>query len=93
MVGAGVTQNSKKKANNSSDIVANFHSSSCMSQIELNLIFQQCNELLIDITENKSKESRAKLLKLFDEVEMQDRDEHYPDIFKELFKELCERPG
>ena len=70
MVGAGVTRSSKKKVNNSSDIVANFHQSSSISQVELDSVFHKCNELLKDIKENDSEESRTKLEKLFDKVEM-----------------------
>ena len=49
MVGAGVTKSSKKKVNNSSDIVANFHQSSSISQVELDSVFHECNDLLKDI--------------------------------------------
>jgi hypothetical protein len=70
MVAAGVTKSSKKKVNNSSDIVANFHQSSSISKVELDSVFHECNRLLKDIKENKSEQSKTKLERLFDKVEM-----------------------
>ena len=69
MVGAGVAKSSKKKVNNSSDIVANFHHNSSISQVELSSVFHECNELLEDFKKTNSEESRNKLIKLFDRVE------------------------
>ena len=69
MVGAGVAKSSKKKVNNSSDIVANFHHNSSISQVELSSVFHECNELLKDFKKTKSEESRTRLIKLFDRVE------------------------
>ena len=69
MVGAGVAKSSKKKVNNSSDIVANFHHNSSISQVELSSVFHECNQLLKDITDTDSEEAKTKLIKLFDRVE------------------------
>ena len=90
MVGAGLNQQkSSNTVNNSSDIIANFHSNSKMSKIELVPISEEINAL-IDEGDVMSMEEIAN--KYFPKPKDKDKDDKYPDIFVDMFRALANEP-
>ena len=89
MVGAGLTQQKNSSATtNSSDIVANFHSNSDMSKLNLVKTSESLRAMLDEPTVT-SEQIAAKLLPQKDK----DQNESYPDVFREFFKKLAEDPA